>query len=72
MRLNFSYKNALLYEIFERIIISEIFNNASKKFGKLCHTDFLQKIQKRYKKDLQCSLKSAIISLPAKGVWRYT
>ena len=72
MRLNFSYKNALLYEIFERIILPEIFNNASKKFGKLCHTDFYKKCKKDTKKDLQCSLKSAIISLPAKGVWRYT
>ena len=50
MRLNFSYKNALLYEIFEHKIIPEIFNNASKKFGKLCHTDFLQKCKKDTKK----------------------
>lgn len=50
MRSKFSYKNALLYEIFEHKIIPEIFNNASKKFGKVCHTDFLQKSKKDRKK----------------------
>ena len=50
MRLNFSYKNALLYEIFEHKIIPNFFNNASKKFGKLCHTDFYKKYKKDTKK----------------------